>query len=217
MNIFKTDIFGLKFEKRYQNYKDDKDWLSNEYGYLHEKIKEEFSEKDKIILLECINKLKEKKSFNNILEIGVYRSSLTGGKEASSTQFLLNKKPAETKYLGVDANAACVSNIVNHSQNIFGINCLSQDHDKVCKYMRQIGMNTIDLLIIDGWHSINQLYLDFKYTELLSEKGIVFFHDTNYHPGPKNLLECVDDNLFKIRKFYEGEEDWGVAYIERIM
>jgi len=206
-----TNIYGLSFEKRYGNSDDDKDWIDNGFQHLHQTIKEEFSANNKKILLECINKLKNKKSFNSILEIGVNRS-----RENSSTQFIFQNKPQETKYVGVDANCILINEVYNPDKNIFGICSYSQNFDTISNYLNELNISELDLIIIDGWHSINQLYLDFQYTKYISKNGIVFFHDTNYHPGPKVLLECINNNIFNVYKFFENEIDWGVAYIEKI-
>ncbi|NDB54317.1 class I SAM-dependent methyltransferase [archaeon] len=207
---FKTENYGLKFEKKFNSNLDDIDWFNGEHDILHTKIIHEFSDKDKSILLDCIENLKSKNSFNCVLEIGVNRSG-----EYSSTQFLLKHKPQNTKYVGIDINCALADGIQNIEKNIYGKCCNSSNYDEILNYLNSLNIKEIDLLIIDGWHSINQVFLDFKYAQILSKNGIIFLHDTNYHPGPKNLLECVDDNLFNKHIFFENEEDWGVAFLQK--
>ena len=41
-------------------------------------------------------------------------------------------------------------------------------------------------------------------------------HDTNWHPGPRELLKAIDREVFCITEFFSGSlEDWGVAVIRR--
>ena len=41
-------------------------------------------------------------------------------------------------------------------------------------------------------------------------------HDTNYHPGPKVLLESIDSSMFESKKYFEGEVDWGVGTSKKL-
>lgn len=206
-----TKIFGLKYEVRYASAADDLDWMDCEHNYMHTVIQNEFSQQNGDILVSCIEKLKAKSSFNTVMEIGVQRSG-----ELSSTCRLMAVKPQETLYLGVDIKNQSIDTVHKPHLNAHGLTSDSGDYPYVCENLDRLGMKGLDLLIIDGYHSINQLYKDFRYAERLSAGGMVFFHDTNYHPGPKTLLDCVDPKVFNISKYFEGERDWGCAVLERL-
>ena len=82
--------------------------------------------------------------------------------------------------------------------------------------MEVIGVSELDLIMIDGWHSVNMCINDWQYTEKLSATGVVVLHDINFHPGPVVLFDAIADNLFEKEKFGVGEADWGIATAIRI-
>lgn len=215
MNKMQTDQFGLKYKLQYQNEFDDKDWINGPYDKYHQEIVHEFSDADKSILDNIILNLRVSKMPSDhltILEIGIARS-----KEWSSTYHLLSNKMDWDIYIGIDSNPDVhkfigdwgFQNVINYCEN-------SNNHNIIIEKLNTLGINKIDLLIIDGWHSINQCYNDFKYAEMIKPRGCVLLHDTNYHPGPKTLMECVDESLFKKSKYFEDEVDWGVGVLKRI-
>lgn len=206
-----TTQFGLTKELRFGSGFDDLDWMDCEHNYMHTVIQNEFSKQDGDVLVSCIEKLKSKNLFKYVMEIGVQRSG-----ELSSTCRLMAVKPQETIYLGVDIKEASIATVEKPHLNAFGLVSDSGDHYRIIKWLDNFAATQIDLLIIDGFHSINQVYRDFRYAERLSVGGIVFMHDTNYHPGPKTLLDCVDERLFNQKKYFEGENDWGCAVLERL-
>ena len=64
--------------------------------------------------------------------------------------------------------------------------------------------------MIDGWHSVNQVYKQWEYVSLLSNDGIVIIHDTNSHPRPYFLIESIDNIMFDVYKYYNDVYDWGI-------
>jgi len=78
-------------------------------------------------------------------------------------------------------------------------------------YLKQIGIDEIDVLFIDGWHSLNTVINDWKYTDLLSKQSVVILHDTNYHPGPNIILDYIDKNLYDVTEFCTNIDDFGLA------
>ena len=65
--------------------------------------------------------------------------------------------------------------------------------------------------MIDGWHSINMVYTEWLYTQILSDKGIVVFHDTNGHPGPYFITKSIDTDLYEVNKYLSDIKDWGIS------
>jgi len=206
-----TSIYGLKNELRYNDSKDDMDWISCDYDNYHQQITEEFSKNNKKILDNVIQELK-KDQFKYVLEIGIARS-----KEYSSTYHLLEQKDESTIYVGIDISEMCIGFLKQWNfPNTYTINTYSSNHQEVFNRLEALNIKELDLLIIDGWHSINQCYEDFKYAKLLRKGGYVLMHDTNYHPGPKILIESIDSNIFKTKKYFEGEIDWGVGTAKKL-
>lgn len=144
-----------------------------------------------------------------VVEIGVSRNGIK-----SFTQALLTQKPNDVKYLGVDMEDKTYLDDIQ--KNIFTIKENSFNRDSVKKYMKEIGLDKISILFIDGWHSINAVINDWQYTELLSENGIVIFHDTNYHPGPAVVTRFIDTEKYKVEYHFENQDDYGIAIAYRL-
>ena len=77
-------------------------------------------------------------------------------------------------------------------------------------------MDKLSILFIDGWHSLNAVINDWQYVDMLSDNGIVVFHDTNYHPGPTIFVEAIDGKMFRVEKYFESQDDYGVSVAYRI-
>ena len=148
------------------------------------------------------------KGMNNpsrILEIGVHRNE-----DRSSTTVLLRHKNPETYYFGVDVEDK--SYLDDRGKRISTIRRSSSDYMDVLNWMYEISFGySLDILLIDGWHSINQCLRDWRYAHLVKPMGYVILHDTNYHLGPASLFDAIDSNLFEKSKYFDGENDWGMA------
>lgn len=141
-----------------------------------------------------------------ILEIGISRNGYD-----SITQVFLNNKSKECKYLGVDIDDKSYLNDVEN--NTYTIQTNSSNYDDVVSYAKSIGIMQFDFIFIDGWHSINQVLDDWEYTNLLSQDGVVGFHDVNYHPGPKYFVANIDNTIWE----YSGNlcDDYGIGFLKR--
>lgn len=163
----------------------------------------EFSQRDALILLKELKRLG--KNCRTILEIGVSRFNST-----SSTKVIIDNKLQKTIYLGIDILDK--SSVSNPSNNVYTIKKDSKNIGTVMNYLIEKGHSTIDLLIIDGDHSVEMAINDWKYTQYLSEHGVVIIHDTSVHPGPVVLYDAIDKNQFsKQRYFLTLIDDWGIS------
>ena len=144
-----------------------------------------------------------------ILEIGVDRSQEPS---ASSTSVFLNYKHDRCIYLGIDKNDREYLN--DPEKNIHTLVADSGDYETVRAKMKEIGMESIDVFLIDGWHSINQVLTDWEYSDILSEDGMVVFHDTRCHPGPHLFVKSLDQNKWRVIHDACKEEpaDWGIGF-----
>ena len=75
-------------------------------------------------------------------------------------------------------------------------------------------MQQLDFIFIDGWHSINQVYKDWDYTQLLHPKGIVVFHDTSAHPGPALFIRHLNKDKWVVHENL-CPKDFGLGYCYR--
>jgi hypothetical protein len=146
-------------------------------------------------------------SCSAIMEIGVNRNG-----ESSMSQVFMNMKPDDCVYVGVDINDK--SDLNDASKNIYTLQCNSHEQDTVRAFLAGKGVTKLDLLMIDGWHSINSTINDWLYADLLSDHGIVLVHDINTHPGDIALCEAVDELVFEKHLLCPGH-DYGIAVFKR--
>lgn len=155
--------------------------------------------------------LTKKYAKKNIVEIGINRNGSN-----SFTWAMINNKSKDVKYLGIDLDDKSEMNSLEN--NIFTIRANSFDQIKIRDYIKNIGIDEISILFIDGNHSVNAVINDWKYTDFLSKDGIVVFHDTNYHPGPRILIESIDEKLYRIEKYFSNDSnDYGMGVAYRIV
>jgi hypothetical protein len=205
-----SNVYGLKWVPSVEPiYQDTTDWPvtrgmagANESG-------RHFSVLNHEALTYAYNKLKSPPKL--IVEIGVDRSE---NYSLSSTSTLLKLKPTDCVYIGIDIEDK--SSLQNPSENIFTIQTDSADKNKIYEYINALGLNEIDFMFVDGWHSINQVLFEWTYWERMSAQGVMAFHDTNCHFGPVAVLDAIDTDLFSVEYFGRGEVDWGVGVVQRL-
>lgn len=216
-----TEQFGLKFRPTISPEIDDMDWYpyGNIDGQLvdmnhkHQQITIEFSDNDKSALLKIMNELKAKNSLNSILEIGVARS---GGH--SSSVFMVNNKNKDTKYFGVDLNPGVFAGFENPQNNVHCLCTNSSNTQQIMDWMKSHGADKIDLLHIDGLHSINQVMRDFLFAQFVNVGGYVCGHDVAVHPGPHCVYDAISEEYFEKNKYFFDplENDWGFFVAKRL-
>lgn len=179
-------------------------------------IKHAFSKNNSKHLRKALNR----KSHRVILEIGVNNSrSYSYSSTANFMDYVKNNE--NCVYIGVDINQDNLDEVkdsnkkLHESKKIFFLNTSSSNYDDVTNFIKSVtGEAQIDFLMIDGWHSVNQVLLEWKYVNILKKQGTIFLHDTNNHPGPKELIKALDENVFEIRQPFAGRyDDWGSADI----
>ena len=164
-----------------------------------------FSPANRNALLEQFLTIKDTCKF--IMEIGVDRD----GYEYSSTKVLLENKLPETVYLGIDIKPKNRLNDTEH--NIHTICCNSNDYKAVREKIKELKVKEIDFFMIDGKHSINQVLTEWEYTDILSERGIVAFHDTRIHPGPHLFINNLDKTKWDvIPDAINNANDFGIGF-----
>lgn len=193
-----TNIYGLKFLPQMGNgYDNDKDYETFTKFWNAEVSKRDY---------DLVDSVSQKYMTHGIMEIGISRNG-----DGSFTHAMLKNKPKDILYLGVDIEDK--SYLDNSDENIYTIKEDSFNRNTVIDYAKKIGLNKISILFIDGWHSLNAVINDWQYVELLSDNGIIIFHDTNSHPGPTVFIECIDKDLFEVEKYFSNMDDYGVTIV----
>ena len=192
-----SNINGLSHLPSFKNESDnDIDW--SPWFDVGNKISTEISDANKEALDDIIRKVNVK----NVIEIGIARNNA----RSFTTQLLYAKKGI---YCGIDIED---KTFLNDSLNrVYTIRANSHDQSTIRSYLNTIGLKKCSVLFIDGWHSVNTVINDWKYTDLLDDNGVVIFHDTNYHPGPHLIIEAIDRSMYRVVKYCDGGFDWGIS------
>lgn len=209
-----TDMVGLvcKYSFMDRSMNDRDMWLSGHaYGPgRSEGLDVEFSKDDQDVLYKYLMELMSRKERIVIVEIGVCRNEYH---QTSTSIFIDNKRPGDV-YIGIDISDK--SFLDDPSRGVFTIQSPSQDFDRIFDFFNSVGISEIDLFMVDGWHSVNQVYTEWTYTQLLSSRGVVVFHDTNAHPGPYFMMKSIDSNMYDVRKYMTDVQDWGIGVAIRL-
>lgn len=144
-----------------------------------------------------------------ILEIGVSRNG-----DRSFTRVIRDARPQGCKYVGVDMEPR--EGIHNPEANCWFLQTNSHNQSEVRGYLQNLGIEQLDLLMIDGWHSVNTTVNDWEYADLVRVGGLVVMHDTNAHPGPVAVFDAVDERVFEKHRYCTAENDMGIATFRRI-
>jgi predicted O-methyltransferase YrrM len=84
------------------------------------------------------------------------------------------------------------------------------------EFVNSKGVDKFDFIFIDGWHSVNQVLDDWKFTEFLADGGVVGFHDTNVHPGPMLFIDHLNTEKYNVEKCCTTWlTDYGISFVTR--
>lgn len=146
-----------------------------------------------------------------IVEIGVSFH----GYEKSSTKVLIDNKADDCLYVGIDTGDR--EFVRENGKNIEIIRNTSLAVEDNLKTIFSHGNEYIDLLLIDGWHSVTNVRGEWDYAQYVRPNGgVIAIHDTNYHPGPCALMKSIDPYCFKeILNPCEVENDYGFSILIR--
>ena len=155
---------------------------------------------------------KHREDVHCIMEIGVSRDG-----PGCTTDIFFEMKLPSCVYLGVDI--ADKKHIDDPAQNIHTMQTSSYERDDILLKLKQLwqesGRKGIDLLFIDGDHSVNTMINDWRFAEYVNEGGFILVHDTNVHPGPVVVFDAINEALFAKERFCVYEQDWGIAVIRK--
>jgi hypothetical protein len=193
-----TDIPGLKwFPSLEPDVSNDQDQPLNNYWISLEEV----SDGNLDVVRQAVSELGT--NLAAALEIGVNRNG-----DRSMSRIIMDQRPPLSYYMGIDIEDKSYLN--DESANTWTMQISSAERAKISDRLKQLGIGNLDLIMIDGWHSVNMCVNDWQFTERLSDHGIVLLHDTNTHPGCVALFEAVDERLW-IKQRFCLEHDFGIA------
>lgn len=193
----------LAYDIRTNTYFDDVDWIG--FGVSDQEIT------DCNIAALSQRFMSVRDNCRAILDIGIHRQA-NGAR--SLTEIFLQNKFDSTIYVGIDVEDRTYLN--NPAKNIFTIKADSSDYEANMQLIKSLGIIEFDFIFIDGWHSINQCLKDWEYTNILSDHGIVGFHDTRVHPGPQRFLAALDTNKWHVEhNVCNTGSDWGIGFVKK--
>ncbi len=203
---------------RYNDYRDDLDWNGGEFFEVPNRpidVRHPDTGKSQTMSVCNIENLKQQffKIKNNckcILEIGVDCNGIPT--EMTSSNIFIKNKNKDTFYFGVDLNDKSYLN--NFDNNVYTIQQDSSDVLSVMNFIKSKGIDKIDFLFIDGWHSINQVMKEWEYTNWISDHGIIGFHDTSIHPGPHLFVKYLNKSKWEVLEntCSDYRNDWGIGF-----
>jgi hypothetical protein len=144
-----------------------------------------------------------------VMEIGVSRNGAR-----SFTQVILDHMNQGCVYVGVDKEPR--PHVHDPDRNVHMLQADSHDQSQVRSFLNSVGVQKLDLILIDGWHSVNTAVNDWEYVDLLRVGGLVVLHDTNTHPGPVVLYDAVDERQFEKHRYCTAENDMGISTFLRL-
>jgi len=165
------------------------------------------TERTENILKQYLTSLLEKKEKINILELGV----ADGNNVSSTTKILISNKRPQDVYCGIDI----IPKNAWNGENVNIIHSPSEYIDNNIDRLNSLNVNEIDMLVIDGWHSIEQLYKEWQYTRILSSVGVVFINSVNLYPGPYYITKSIDDTKYDIHRYLSDVKDNGICVAVR--
>ena len=167
----------------------------------------EVSDCNQMVLRNAMDQMGE--GCQRILEIGVSRNG-----DRSFTRVIADNKNPSARYLGVDTEER--PGVEDENTRRWFLQCNSHEQDTVRNRLRELDMAELDLILIDGWHSVKTAVNDFGYADMLRVGGIVVVHDTNTHPGPVALFDAIDERIFEKHRYCTAENDMGISTFTRI-
>lgn len=167
----------------------------------------QFSKEDGEITLQEFNKVTPMKC---IVEIGV-ATNFPG----SSTEIFMSQKLDDCHYFGIDINWSGKEHHEQYKPNIHIVGMNSKDdREKIIEKLKEFGCEQIDVLMIDGDHSLNFMINDWKYVELVRSGGLILIHDLNVHPGPHLVWDSIDEEMFEKKKYFcDVDNDFGLGVV----
>jgi hypothetical protein len=198
--IYPFTLYTPSLKNRHENDSDGAVSDSEPWDYCPT----EMSDMNLAVVKNCIKMLGNRCKF--IVEIGVRRNPDI----QNTTDIYLNEKSDDCVYLGIDIEDRAY--IKNMKPNVHFLQTDSGDYEKIMTYINTHIKRQIDMLFIDGWHSINQVGKEIQLINNVNLGGFIGFHDIAFHPGPNTWMDAFNPEYFEIMKFNEPN-DYGIGIL----
>ena len=131
----------------------------------------------------------------------------------SSTDCLIDNRPSGCWYLGVDIKDDGRRDHIHQPEVKRWF--VHENSTSFISVRMAFEYRQVDLLFIDGRHSVRQVLLDMRFAEKIRPGGVVLLHDINYHPGPRLVFDAVDPDLFDKSSVCPHADDFGLGLLRR--
>lgn len=201
-----TTIPGLKAIPSLPENWNTLDWLPayNAINWVRHDItgNGQFSDNNRAVLT---NIIKSRANPDLFVEIGTAISW-----EKSSTETFIKCKSEDTTFYTIDIiYRECPEKDLNLKNTHF---IKSPSVDESIK--SRIGSHKIDILFIDGDHSVDMVFKEYSfYLPHMKKDGIIVLHDITVHPGPFLFMEAVDENVYRKEILHEDDLGLGIVYL----
>lgn len=143
-----------------------------------------------------------------VVEIGVWRDP--SSQTMTSTQLFLEQKHDLTHYLGIDIQDR--PHVRNYRPNCEILTMDSGNTPFISRYIQEKYKKPIDLLFIDGLHTLEQVGKEISLIYSVRKGGVIGFHDISAHCGPNMWMEAFDPEKFEIHRLRDTH-DWGIGFL----
>ena len=144
-----------------------------------------------------------------IVEIGI----AFHGWDESSSKVIIENRPDDCFYYGIEKRKE-VKRFEKQYENMFINITDSRNVEENLKDILTHG-EYIDMLVIDGFHSVDVVSREWDYAPYVRPNGgVIILHDTRCHPGPWCLMESVDPDVFDIARYCEADDN-GIGVLIR--
>lgn len=127
----------------------------------------------------------------------------------SSTHIFITNKNENTTFITIDCEPRTIFNLGKN--NVHSL----VEHSTSENVKSYIGNRKIDILFIDGDHSVKTVFEEYEfYLPFMKKDGIIVLHDTTMHPGPFLFMEAIDEAVYCKEKLHTDDLGLGIVYLK---
>lgn len=127
--------------------------------------------------------------YKAVLEVGVF--------EGETAQWMIQALPHGGQYLGIDIVDYRTER--THASMQEGGKAIDFVLGSSAKELTKLPKKHFDLIFVDGDHSWDAILPEFKLVEMLvADGGVIVYHDTILHEGPRKLVEYAAHYGYKL-------------------
>jgi hypothetical protein len=210
---------GLSYIPEYEDMDQEKD--DDLFLRIASKLEKHnyYSFKNRMLLFNCLSILgldmpssKVNEKSRRILEIGIGHSN----RAVNTSTFILAKaKWSDVFYIGIDRQKRDWMGVLRNSSMYVYEERSENVLERWNSTHNYSERKNLDLLHIDGSHSVNGVLTDWQFTQFVKDTGIIVLHDIKCHPGPRLLVDAIDRDIYTVHKMFTEYDvnDFGMAVV----